>query len=40
VNHTEGALDCAGLRARDHASKQTCNLRLDYKITAEFRRES
>jgi hypothetical protein len=40
VHHTEGTLDCAGLRARDHASKQTCNLHLDYKLTAEYRRES
>jgi hypothetical protein len=40
VHLTEGALDCVGLRARDHASKQTCSLHLDYKITAEFRRDT
>ena len=40
VNHAEGTLECFGLRARDHASKQTCNLHLDYKITAEYRREA
>jgi hypothetical protein len=31
-----GALSCTGLRARDHASKQPCELQLAYKIIATY----
>jgi len=31
---TEGVLECAGVRAWDHASKQPCRLHLVYRIAA------
>src|SRR6266436_4256910 len=36
VTQAEGMLECAGLRARDHASKQPCQLHLVYSITATY----
>jgi hypothetical protein len=33
---TVGILGCAGLRSRDHASKQPCELRLSYRIIATY----
>lgn len=34
-----GSLECGGLRARDHASKQTCGLRLNYVVSALYQPE-
>jgi len=31
-----GVLECSGLRARDHASKQPCQLQIAYEITATY----
>jgi hypothetical protein len=33
---TIGDLECSGLRARDHATRQPCKLHLHYKITPEY----
>lgn len=33
-HRTEGVLECTGVRARDHASKQPCQLRLVYTVIA------
>jgi hypothetical protein len=33
-HQTEGMLECSGARARDHASKQPCLLRLVYTVIA------
>ncbi len=35
----EGALECSGVRARDHATKQPCKLQLSYTITAAYQRD-
>jgi hypothetical protein len=37
---TEGVLECCGLRARDHASKQPCLLHLVYEVTATCREKT
>jgi hypothetical protein len=37
VRETSGQLECSGLRAKDHASKQPCKLHLHYTITPEYR---
>jgi hypothetical protein len=34
---TSGMLECTGLRAKDHASKQPCKLHLHYTISPEYR---
>ncbi len=34
THRAEGVSECFGLRARDHASKQPCQLRLRYTVTA------
>lgn len=36
ARHSEGVMECAGSRARDYASRQTCGLRLVYTIDATF----
>ena len=36
----QGTVECTGVRARDHAAKQPCELRLFYTITAIFDRAS
>jgi hypothetical protein len=36
AHQTAGMLGCAGLRARDHASKQPCELQLAYRIIATY----
>ena len=36
-HQAEGALECPGVRARDHASKQPCLLRLGYTVIATCR---
>jgi hypothetical protein len=33
-HQAEGSVECSGLRARDHATKQPCKLQLNYTITA------
>jgi hypothetical protein len=35
-HQTAGVLGCAGLRNRDHASKQPCELQLRYRIIATY----
>lgn len=35
-----GVLECAGQRVRDHASRQPCQLRLLYTVTATYQTES
>ncbi|TLY58537.1 MAG: hypothetical protein E6K52_12815 [Gammaproteobacteria bacterium] len=40
VRHIQGTQECAGVRARDRAGKQLCNLQLNYVITADYRREA
>lgn len=39
-HQTTGLLECSGLRARDHASKQPCQLRLVYVIAAAYQQDS
>ena len=34
ASHSEGMLECSGLRAGERTTKQLCGLRLDYKVTA------
>lgn len=34
AHQTEGMLECCGARARDHGSKQQCQLHLIYAVTA------
>ncbi len=36
THRIEGELECSGVRARDHATKQPCQLRLSYTITAAY----
>lgn len=36
AHRTEGMLGCMGLRARNHASKQPCQLQLSYRIIATY----
>jgi hypothetical protein len=36
ARHAQGTLGCVGLRARDHASKQPCELQLNYRIIATY----
>jgi len=36
ARHSEGVLDCAGLRPLSYASKQLCGLRLVYTVDAMF----
>lgn len=31
-----GALECSGLRAKDHAGRQACKLQLHYTITPKY----
>jgi hypothetical protein len=33
---TAGVLECTGLRAKDHAGRQSCKLHLHYTITPEY----
>lgn len=35
-----GVLECCGLRARDHASKQPCGLQLVYEVTATYQHKT
>lgn len=37
AHRSEGVLECTGLRPRDHASKQICQLHLVHTITAKYR---
>lgn len=39
-HRTLGTLECTGLRARDHLSKQTCALHLRYAIHVVYRQAS
>jgi hypothetical protein len=39
-NQAVGVLECAGQRVRDHASRQPCQLRLLYTVTATYQTES
>ena len=34
AHRTQGTLECSGLRTRDHASKQPCQLQLHYEVKA------
>ena len=34
ASHSEGSLECTGLRAGERTTKQLCGLKLDYSITA------
>jgi hypothetical protein len=34
ASHSQGVLECSGLRAGERTTKQMCGLRLDYSITA------
>lgn len=34
AHRTEGMLECSGVRTRDRASKQPCQLQLNYTVTA------
>jgi hypothetical protein len=36
AHQAAGMLECAGLRARDYASKQPCRLHLIYTVTATY----
>jgi hypothetical protein len=36
----DGVIECNGLRARDHASKQPCLLQLLYTVTATYQQKS
>lgn len=36
VHRAEGIVECFGLRARDHAQKQSCQLQLAYRIIATY----
>ena len=36
AHETEGVLECAGVRARDYASKQPCRLHLVYRVTVTY----
>jgi hypothetical protein len=35
-NVSAGVLECSGSRARDHMSKQTCQLQIFYEVTATY----
>jgi hypothetical protein len=39
ARHAEGALECSGLRAKDHTTKQPCKLQLNYTVTANYQRD-
>lgn len=39
AHHAQGVLECVGVRARDFASKQPCQLHLIYTITAVCRQD-
>ncbi len=36
AHEAEGILECAGVRARDYASKQPCRLHLVYRVTVTY----
>jgi hypothetical protein len=36
AHQSAGLLSCSGLRARDHSSKQPCQLQLAYRIIATY----
>ncbi len=36
THQSAGTVECSGLRAHDHATKQPCKLRLKYTITAAY----
>ncbi len=40
AHRAEGALECAGKRARHIGSKQPCQLRLIYTVTATYQRDA
>ena len=40
AHHAAGVLECSGLRPSDCASKRLCQLRLIYKVTATYRRDT
>ncbi|MGH8137096.1 MAG: hypothetical protein ACREVV_02710 [Steroidobacteraceae bacterium] len=40
AKETVGAIECPGLRARDHATKQPCKLHLHFTITPEYQRDT
>jgi hypothetical protein len=40
AHHAAGVLECPGLRPRDWASKQACQLHLIYKVTATYRHDT
>ncbi len=39
-HRAEGVLECSGKRARDFGSKQPCQLRLIYTVTATYQRDT
>jgi hypothetical protein len=40
ADRAAGELECSGLRPRDCASKQPCQLHLIYKVTATYHRDT
>jgi hypothetical protein len=40
AHRAEGTLECSGKRARELGSKQPCQLRLIYTVTATYQRDS
>jgi hypothetical protein len=40
AHQADGMLECSGLRARDYASRQPCQLHLIYTVTATFQRDT
>jgi hypothetical protein len=40
AHHAEGEIECPGVRARDRMGRQACHLRVLYRFTADYQRES
>src|ERR1700674_1903180 len=40
AEHAEGEIECPGVRARDRMGRQACHLRVLYRFTADYQRES
>ena len=40
AHHAEGEIECPGVRARDRMGRQACHLRVLYKFTADYQRET
>jgi hypothetical protein len=40
AHQTEGALECSGVRPADRGSRQPCQLRLTYRVTATYQRDT